>query len=137
MARKTRHRALSLALGVVTGAGLWWIGTDPVLTAAAVIAVVVLGLIGGRLVRDHPEYTDAAGSWRENKRRAAGQVFAVVVSFQAVYAVSVSFANRIGLFVVVFATYMVGYFLGGFDALERDANGDPGDQTDAVAPADD
>ncbi|WP_415379617.1 hypothetical protein [Halosimplex sp. TS25] len=137
MTRTTRHRALSVALGLGSGAGLWWLGTDPVLTTAAGISVLVLGLIGGRLVRDHPDYASVGRSWRDNGWSAAGQAFVVLVAFQAVYAVSVSFADRVGLLVVVIATFMIGYFAGGLDALERDSTGTGDGQADAVVSADD
>ncbi|MFC7197028.1 hypothetical protein ACFQL4_24240 [Halosimplex aquaticum] len=137
MTRATRHRALSLAFGVVTGAGLWRLGTDPVLTIAAGLSVLVLGLVGGRLVRDRPDYTSAGGSWRDNRWSAAGQVFVMLVAFQAVFAVPVSLANQVGLHVVVLATFMIGYFLGGLGALERDSPESGGGQVDAAVSADD
>lgn len=137
MARTTRHRALSLLLGAATGGGLWWLGTDPVLATAAGISVLVLGLIGGRLVRAHPDYTSSGSSWRDNRWNAAGMVFVIVVAFQAVFAVPVSFADQVGLHVVVIATFLIGYFAGGLDALERGSAENPDGQSEAVTSADD
>lgn len=137
MARTIRHRALSLLLGTATGAGLWWLGTGPVLATAAGISVLVLGLAGGRLVRDHPGYSSGDGSWRDNRWNAAGLAFVIVVAFQAVFAVPVSFADQVGLHVVVIATFLIGYFAGGLDALERGPAENSDGRSEAVASADD
>ncbi|WP_436925385.1 hypothetical protein [Halosimplex amylolyticum] len=137
MTRTTRHRALSLLLGAVTGGGLWWLGAAPGLAVAAGMSLLVLGLVAGRLVRDHPDYTGGASSWRDNKWSAAGQMFVVAVAFQAVFAVQVSFADQAGLHVVVLATFMIGYFVGGLDALGHDPSEDGDGRADAVASADD
>ncbi|WP_436908414.1 hypothetical protein [Halosimplex marinum] len=119
MKRTTLHRVLAFALGAGTGAGLWRLGTEPGVAAAGGIALLVLGLVASRLVRDHPEFTSASGNWRDNRWSAAGQVFVILVAFQAVFAAPVEFPDEVGLLVVVLGTYMVGYVLGGLDALER------------------
>lgn len=134
MKRTTLHRAASLGFAALTVVGLRWLDAEPGLVVAAGLSVLVLGLVMGRTVRDHPVYTSATGDWRDQKWSAAGQVFVVVVAFQAVFSVPVSLADQIGLHVVVLVTFMVGYFLGGLDALERTTDRDGRSER---APADD
>lgn len=136
MGRTTLHRIAALALGVATGGGLWWLETNPGIAVAGGVTALVLALVVSRLVREHPEFTSADRSWRDNRWSAAGQVFVIVVAFQAVYAAPVAFADRVGLLVVVLGTYMVGYVLGGLDALERDS-ADGGRSATPAEPADD
>jgi len=138
MNRKTLHRALAVVLGVATGGGLWWFDANPGIAGAAGASVLVLGLVASRVVRTHPEFTSSSGRWEDSKWTAAGQFFVVVVAFQAVFSASVALPDQVGLHVVVLATYMVGYFVGGLDALDRSdreaaSDGSPG----AVDPADD
>lgn len=137
MTRATNHRLLSIALGTATGAGLWWIGTYPDIAVTGAIAMLVLSLVVSRLVRDHPAFTSANRSWRDNRWSALGQVFVIMVTFTAVYAAPLEFADRIGLLVVVFATYFVGYTLGGLDALELTADDEPDQSAGTAGPADD
>ncbi|QLH80564.1 hypothetical protein [Halosimplex pelagicum] len=138
MARTALHRFLALALGIATGGWLWWVDTHPGIAAAASGSVLVLGLVASGLIRRHPEYTSASGDWRDNRWGAAGQLFLTLVAFQAVFAAPVELPDEVGLLVVIMAAYLMGYFLGGLDALEhsdRDAarEGSAG----AVDPADD
>ncbi|ELZ29431.1 hypothetical protein C475_02809 [Halosimplex carlsbadense 2-9-1] len=137
MDRTLLHRLLAVALGVATGGGLWWFGANPGIAGAAGVSVLVLGLVMGRVVRQHPEFTASSGSWQDSKWTAVGQFFVIVVAFQAVFSAAVPLPDQIGLHVVVLATYMVGYFVGGLDALEGGSSDDERRSVDAVEPADD
>jgi hypothetical protein len=138
MNRSTIHRALAVALGTATGGGLWRFGTAPGIAVAAGASVFVLALVMSRTVRTHPEFTSSSGRWEDSKWTAAGQFFVIVVAFQAVFSASVGLPDQIGLHVVVLATYMVGYFVGGLDALEgTDREGAREGSAGAVDPADD
>ncbi|WP_459193538.1 hypothetical protein [Halosimplex sp. J119] len=137
MTRARTHRILSIVLGIATGVGLWWLGTYPDIAVTGGIAMLVLGLVVSRLVREYPAFTSADRSWRDNRWSALGQVFVILVTFTAVYAAPLEFADRIGLLVVVFATYFVGYTLGGLDALELDVGDEREESTGSADPADD
>ena len=120
MTRPARHRAAALVLGAVTGGVLRWGDAAPGLAAVAGISLLVLVLVAARAVREHPEYTSADRSWRDNRWSAVGQAFVVLVGFQAVSLLPVALPDQVALYVVVIATFMTGYFAGGLDALERD-----------------
>ncbi|QLH76283.1 hypothetical protein HZS55_02735 [Halosimplex rubrum] len=138
MNRPLLHRLLSVALGVATGGGLWLFDANPGIAGAAGASVLVLGLVTGRIVRTHPEFTSSSGRWQDSKWTAAGQFFVIVVAFQAVFSAAVDLPDQIGLHVVVLATYMVGYFVGGLDALERGGRDAAREgSAGAVDPADD
>jgi len=137
MARTTLQRALALVSGALTTVALWWFDAAPGLGIAAGLSVLVLGLAMSRVVRDHPTFTSASGSWRDRKWSAAGQVFVIVVAFQAVFAVEVPLVDQIGLHVVVLATFLVGYYFGGLDALDGDGRTESSTSLDGADPADD
>ncbi|QPV64660.1 hypothetical protein I7X12_08660 [Halosimplex litoreum] len=138
MNRTTLHRLLAVALGVATGGGLWWFDANPGIAGAAGVSVLVLALVLSRTVRTHPEFTSSTGRWEDSKWTAAGQFFVIVVAFQAVFSASVGLPDQIGLHVVLLATYIVGYFLGGLDALDRsDREAAREGSSGAVEPADD
>jgi hypothetical protein len=124
MTRTTRHRAAALVLGTVTGGVLWWGDAARGLAAVAGVSILVLVLVAARTVREHPEYTSAGRSWRDNRWSAAGQAFVVLVGFQAVSFLPIALPDQVALFVVVVATFMIGYFAGGLDALGRDRTDD-------------
>ena len=124
MTRPARHRAVALVLGTATGGILWWGDAAPGLAAVTGVSILVLVLVAARAVREHPEYTSAGRSWRDNRWSAVGHAFVVLVGFQAVSFLPVALPDRVALFVVVVATFMIGYFAGGLDALERDRTDD-------------
>ncbi|WP_123535701.1 hypothetical protein [Halosimplex salinum] len=136
MQRTLLHRALALVLGVSTGAVLWWFDAAPGLAAAAGLSVLVLWLAMSRAVREHPVYTSTDGSWRDNRWSAIGQVFVIMIAFQAVFSVDVPLIDQVGLHVVVLSTFMIGYFFGGLDALERESSESP-QSSSGAEPADD
>lgn len=137
MARTTLHRALALVFGGLTTGSLWWFDGAAGLAIAAGLSVLVLVLAMSRLVREQPQFTSSSASWRDRKWSAAGQVFVIVVAFQAVFAVEVPVVDQIGLDVVVLATFMIGYVFGGLDALEGEARSESGEALDGAEPADD
>lgn len=136
MARTTLHRALALVSGGLTTGSLWWFDGTAGLAIAAGLSVLVLVLAMSRLVREQPQFTSSSGSWRDRKWSAAGQVFVIVVAFQAVFAVEVPLIDQIGLHGVVLATFLIGYCFGGLDALEREGRSKSSTSLDGAEPAD-
>jgi hypothetical protein len=137
MERSRRHGLLAVVLGVATGGSLWWFGTASGIAGAAAVSVFVLALVLSRTVRHHPEFTSSNGRWQDGKWTAVGQFFVIVVAFQAVFAAAVDLPDQIGLHVVVLATYMVGYFVGGLDVLERGRGEETRQSAGTADPADD
>lgn len=138
MQRSRLHGSLAVALCVATGGGLWWFDANPGIAGAAGVSVLVLALVMSRTVRTHPEFTASSGRWQDSRWTAAGQFFVIVIAFQAVFSAAVALPDQIGLHVVVLATYTVGYFVGGLDALERtDREAAREGSSGAVEPADD
>lgn len=124
MTRRTIHRLGSLAAGALAAAGIWALDVDPILAGAIGVSVLVVGLLVARLVRGHLERT-ADPDWRTRRWVWGFIAFLVLVAFNGVLAVPVSFEYSVALHALVGLAGLVGFFTGKLDELsgnERDAN---------------
>jgi MFS family permease len=123
MSSPVRHRALSLAAGVLPAAAIWWFVRDPALATAVGVSVLVSTLLWTRVSRRYGERFEDE-TWQDRRWIALATGLLVFVTFNGTLLLPLSLEYRVGIQALVFAGTMVGYAVGTLTEIEREVSRD-------------
>jgi len=121
MSSPVRHRALSLAGGVLPAAAIWWFARDPMLAVSTGFSVLVAALLWFRVSRRYGERF-AHETWQDRKWVSLMTGVVYLAAFNGTLLLPLSLEYRLGVQALVVGCTLVGYAVGTLTEIERNVS---------------